>query len=456
MFVYAFLDNFGWLFLDLQETSERAMLPQTLFFIFRVMQDVKRIRENPESFDKAMESRNFRPVAAEIIDLDAKRREVIARLQQTQSRRNEIASAIGAAKKNGEDAAALEREAVEIKQAIPQLEKEEAAFAEKLNELLASIPNIPLANVPVGRDETANVCVRKVGEPPKFDFQPKPHYEIGEALGMIDFADAVKISGSRFTILRSQVAKLERALKDFMLDVHTKEFGYEEIGVPFLVNSECMFGTGQLPKFAADSFQTTDGRWLIPTAEVSLTNMVRDMIIPAAKLPIRMAAYSACFRSEAGAAGRDNRGMIRNHQFSKVELVSVVHPKKGEEELERMTKAAETILKKLGLAYRVMLLSTGDMGFSAEKTYDLEVWIPSENTYREISSCSLCGQFQARRMAARYKDESEKGFVSTLNGSGLAIGRTIVAILENYQLANGKVTIPEVLIPYMNGVKELG
>jgi seryl-tRNA synthetase len=350
----------------------------------------------------------------------------------------------------------LEQEAIDVKQNIPALEKEEAELGDRLNEILSAIPNIPRMEVPIGADETANARVRVVGEPPRFDFQPKPHYEIGEALGMIDFANAVKISGSRFTILRNQIARLERALKNFMLDSHTREFGYEEIHVPLLVNSECVYGTGQLPKFAEDLFATTDGRWLIPTAEVPLTNIVRDAIIPAAELPIRMTAYSACFRSEAGAAGRDNRGMIRNHQFTKVELVSVVHPEKGKEELERMTGAAETILKKLGLAYRVMLLSTGDMGFSAEKTYDLEVWIPSENTYREISSCSLCGQFQARRMGARYKSESEKGFVSTLNGSGLAIGRTIVAILENYQLANGKVTVPDVLIPYMDGVKELG
>jgi len=418
------------------------------------MHDIKQIRDNPGAFDENLENRNFSPISAILIDLDEKRRSTIARLQRFQSRRNEIASLIGVAKKNNKDTEELEREASDIKLAIPALEAKEAELTSRLNDVLLTVPNIPLADVPVGKDEASNVCVRVVGTPREFNFQPKPHYELGENLGMIDFAGAVKVSGSRFTILRGHLARLERALKDFMLNVHTA-FGYEEISVPYLVKKECMIGTGQLPKFAEDSFVTTDDRWLIPTSEVPLTNLVRDEIIPAAQLPIRMTAYSSCFRSEAGAAGRDNRGMIRNHQFSKVELVSVVHPDDGEEELERMTGAAETILKKLGLPYRVVLLSTGDMGFSAQKTYDLEVWIPSENTYREISSCSLCGQFQARRMMARYKDGDNKGFVSTLNGSGLAIGRTIVAILENYQQINGNVTIPDVLVSYMNGIKEL-
>jgi seryl-tRNA synthetase len=344
---------------------------------------------------------------------------------------------------------------MDLKGSIPELEAEETKSSAQLREILSTIPNIPLADVPVGVDETANRCIRVVGDRPRFDFPPKAHYEIGETLRMLDFQSAVKISGSRFAILRGGLAKMERALKAFMLDTHVKEFGYEEISVPFLVKPESMYGTGQLPKFKEDSFVTADGRWLIPTAEVPLTNIVRDRLIPLEELPLRMVAYSACFRSEAGAAGRDSRGMIRNHQFSKVELVSVVHPDEGEAELERMTGAAENILQKLGLAYRVVLLSTGDMGFSASKTYDLEVWIPSENVYREISSCSLCGQFQARRMSARYRGGSEKGFVSTLNGSGLAIGRTIVAILENYQLSNGNVIIPEALRPYMDGVKEL-
>ncbi|MDR0581260.1 MAG: serine--tRNA ligase [Holosporaceae bacterium] len=419
------------------------------------MHDLKRIKEAPKFFDEAMVNRNFRPVSADIIDIDAKKRAATTKLQQLRSRRNEIASQIGIARSCGEDTAELEQESSDLKLSLSNLKKEEVLFSEQLNGILSTIPNVPLPDVPIGSDESSNICIRIVGEPPKFNFSPMPHYELGESLGMIDFSSATRISGSRFTILRSHISKLERALKNFMLDTHVQEFGYEEISVPFLVNEECVYGTGQLPKFREDLFSTTDGRWLISTAEVPLTNMVRQSVIPMAQLPLRMTAYSACFRSEAGAAGRDSRGMLRNHQFSKVELVSIVHPTEGERELERMTGAAESILKKLGLAYRVMLLSTGDMGFSAEKTYDLEVWIPSECSYREISSCSLCGQFQARRMNARYRDIVEKDFVSTLNGSGLAIGRTIVAILENYQLSDGKVMIPEVLSPYMDGVKEL-
>lgn len=419
------------------------------------MHDIKWIRTNAETFDQALKNRNLQPVSAEIISIDTKKREVMSELQQMQARRNELASLIGRGKQNKENVDDLESEASKLKASIQSLEDEESRLTEELNNRLSTIPNVPLADVPVGKDETFNECIRVVGEPPKFSFKPKHHYEIGEALGMIDFQNAAKISGSRFTVLRGMIAKMERALKNFMLDNHTQEFGYEEIGVPFLVKPECMYGTGQLPKFAEDSFVTTDGRWLIPTAEVPLTNLVRETTIPATQLPIRVTAYSACFRSEAGSAGRDTRGMIRNHQFSKVELVSIVTPEQGEEELERMTGVAESILKKLGLAYRVMLLSTGDMGFSSRKTYDLEVWIPSENTYREISSCSLCGQFQARRMGARYKDGATKDYVATLNGSGLAIGRTIVAILENYQLENGNVVIPEALVPYMGGIKEL-
>lgn len=420
------------------------------------MLDIKWIREFPEALDEALKNRNIAPVSDKIIEVDTQRRDAVSKLQQLQSRRNELAALIGRAKQNGENTSIYENEASQIKQDIVDLEQNAEKFSEQFNDILARIPNIPLADVPVGKDETANKCLRVVGEPPKFDFSPKAHYEIGEALGMMDFQNAAKLSGSRFVVLRGMLAKMERALKAFMLDNHTKNFGYEEIVPPLLVNEECMFGTGQLPKFAEDSFTTTDERWLIPTAEVPLTNLVRDTIISADKLPIRMTAYSACFRSEAGAAGRDTRGMIRNHQFSKVELVSVVHPNDGESELERMTSVAEGILKSLGLAYRVMLLSTGDMGFSSRKTYDLEVWIPSENTYREISSCSLCGDFQARRMGARYKDkDGKKGFVYTLNGSGLAIGRTIVAILENYQLPNGNVVIPEALVPYMGGIKEI-
>ncbi len=419
------------------------------------MLDIKWIRENPDLFDESLKSRNSVPCSEKVLNLDKSNRETIAKLQAIQTRRNEIASQIGIAKKNKVDASDLEKESTNLKNKMASLEQEREKFSDELNNILSSLPNIPLADVPVGKDESANVCVRTVGEVPKFDFRPKHHYELGEDLGLIDFQTASKVAGSRFTILKGAISKMERALKNFMLDNHSQNFGYQEVSVPFLVKSECMFGTGQLPKFAEDSFHTTDNRWIIPTAEVPLTNMFRESMIPSEQLPIRVTAYSACFRSEAGAAGRDTRGMIRNHQFSKVELVSVVHPNNGEEELERMTSAAETILQKLGLPYRVMKLSTGDMGFSAQKTYDLEVWLPSENTYREISSCSLCGQFQARRMNTRYKGDKDKGYVATLNGSGLAIGRTIVAILENYQKADGSIKVPEALIPYMEGIEEI-
>jgi len=419
------------------------------------MLDIKWIRENPTLLDKSLVSRNSEAFSGRILDLDKYNRAVMSQIQSIQSRRNEIASQIGIAKKNKQDTSKLEAESTKLKDEMASLEKEHEKFSAELNKILSSLPNIPLQDVPVGKDESANQCVRIVGEVPKFDFNPKHHYELGEDLGLIDFQAAAKISGSRFTILKGAISKMERALKNFMLDNHTQNFGYQEISVPFLVKSECMFGTGQLPKFAEDSFHTTDDRWIIPTAEVPLTNMFRESTIPANQLPIRVTAFSACFRSEAGAAGRDTRGMIRNHQFSKVELVSVVHPNDGEKELERMTGAAESILQKLGLPYRVMMLSTGDMGFSARKTYDLEVWLPSENMYREISSCSLCGQFQARRMNARYKGENDKGYVTTLNGSGLAIGRTIVAILENYQQADGSIKIPEALVSYMGGMEEI-
>ena len=420
------------------------------------MLDIKWIREYPDLFDESMKNRNSEPCSGRVLSLDKGNRGIISKIQAIQAKRNEIASQIGIAKKNKQDASDLEAESSNLKNEMASLEQEREKFSSKLTRILSSLPNIPSQDVPVGKDETANKCVRVIGEVPKFDFKPKHHYELGENLGLIDFQTAAKISGSRFTILRGAISKMERALKNFMLDNHTQNYGYQEISVPFLVKEECMFGTGQLPKFAEDSFHTTDNRWIIPTAEVPLTNMFRESMIPVTQLPVRVTAFSACFRSEAGAAGRDTRGMIRNHQFSKVELVSVVHPDEGEKELERMTGAAESILQKLGLPYRVMMLSTGDMGFSACKTYDLEVWLPSENIYREISSCSLCGQFQARRMNARYKGEGkDKGYVVTLNGSGLAIGRTIVAILENYQRADGSVKIPDALVPYMGGVEEI-
>ncbi len=419
------------------------------------MHDIRWIRENPDIFDKALIDRNLSPLSSHLIEKDSKRRASMSQLQNLQSRKNELALLIGIAKKEKKDTSGLEKEAVGIRTEINLIEADYDIINKELENALSSLPNILLNDVPIGKDENDNKCLRIVGVPPKFSFTPRPHYEIGESLKMIDFQNASKISGSRFVVLRKDIAMLERALKSFMLDVHTQKFGYEEISLPLLVDTKCMFGSGQLPKFSEESFQTTNGKWLIPTSEVPLVNMFRESMIEASDFPIRLTAYSNCFRSEAGAAGRDTRGMIRNHQFSKVELVSIVHPSQGEKELERMTSVAENILNDLGLAYRVMLLSTGDTGFASQKTYDIEVWLPSENTYREISSCSLCGDFQARRMSTRYKSESEKGFAFTLNGSGLAIGRTIVAILENYQLVDGSVTIPEVLVPYMNGKKEI-
>lgn len=418
------------------------------------MLDIKWIREFPGNLDEALEHRNMAPVSSKVLAVDSQRREAMFRLQQMQSRRNELASITGIARKKGEDTAAYESESSQLKKDMTELEQNVERFTADLDDMLSAIPNIPLADVPVGPDESANKCIRTFGDPRNFDFEPKPHYELCES--MMDFQNATKISGSRFVILRGMLARMERAIKNFMLDHHTKKFGYEEVFPPYLVSSKTMYGTGQLPKFAEDLFGTTDGRWLIPTAEVPLTNIVQDTVLKAEDLPLRMTAYTACFRSEAGSAGRDTRGMIRNHQFSKVELVSVVHPDDGEKELERMTSVAEGILKALELPYRVMLLSTGDMGFCSKKTYDLEVWIPSEHTYREISSCSLCGDFQARRMGARYKDNNgNKGFVYTLNGSGLAVGRTLVAILENYQQKDGSIVIPEALVPYMDGVKNI-
>jgi seryl-tRNA synthetase len=325
-----------------------------------------------------------------------------------------------------------------------------------LNEALAALPNIPLEDVPVGEDEDDNVLVREWGEKPAFDFTPKEHFDIGEALDQMDFETAAKLSGSRFAVLRRDLARMERALAAFMLDLHTEEFGYTEVLPPFLVRDDAMFGTGQLPKFADDLFHTEDGYWLIPTAEVSLTNLVREEILAADDLPMRFTAWTPCFRAEAGAAGKDTRGLIRQHQFSKVELVSIAAPEHSLDELERMTACAEEILKRLDLPYRILTLCTGDMGFAARKTYDIEVWLPGQERYREISSCSVCGEFQARRMNARYRaGDKDLHFVHTLNGSGLAVGRTMVAILENCQESDGSVRVPEALQPYMNGLKRI-
>ena len=485
------------------------------------MFDIKWIRDNPEAFDAGVRKRGIEPggevkFAAELIALDEERRKVVTRLQEAQARRNAASKEIGKAKgaKDEAKAQALMAEVAALKDELAAGEKAQGEADRALHEALSVIPNLPREDVPVGKDEKDNQEVRRVGEPPKLGWtnKPKQHFEIGEALGLMDFETAAKLSGSRFVVLKGQLARLERALAAFMLDIHTTEFGYTEIMPPYLVRDATMFGTAQLPKFEDDQFMTTntaaiksgvneymlshldqlkqmlkleDGddplrefmnksvitimegfaeadaikksrHWLIPTAEVPLTNLVRESIRDEAELPIRVTAYSPCFRAEAGAAGKDTRGMIRQHQFSKVELVSITTPEQSSAEHERMTQCAEEMLKRLGLAYRTMLLCSGDMGFAAQKTYDIEVWLPGQNTYREISSCSVCGDFQARRMDARFRRAGGKPeFVHTLNGSGLAVGRTLVAILENYQQPDGSVAIPDKLVPYMGGVTRI-
>ena len=419
------------------------------------MFDVKWIRDHPDAFDKGLESRGLAPHAREVLKLDDERRAHLATLQEAQARRNAASKEIGKAKaqKDEETAQALMQEVADLKTVIQDGEEQERRINEKIEALLAGLPNVPRADVPVGADETENALVRTVGEPPKFDFAAKQHFELGEALGLMDFETAGRISGARFVVLKGALARLERALATFMLDLHTTEFGYTEIDPPLLVRDAAAYGTANLPKFADDLFQTREGFWLIPTAEVSLTNLVREQILDEADLPKRFTAWTPCFRSEAGSAGRDVRGMIRQHQFAKVELVSITTPQAAIEEHERMTACAEEVLKRLGLAYRTMLLCSGDMGFASEKTYDIEVWLPGQATYREISSCSVCGTFQARRMSARYRktDDRSVHHVVTLNGSGLAVGRTLVAVMENYQQADGSIVIPEVLRPYMAG-----
>ena len=423
------------------------------------MFDIKWIREHPKDFDKGMARRGLEPQSEALLALDAKRREFVSQLQELQSRRNAASKEIGKAMAAGDAARAeeLKAEVAALKGRMQELEEAARTAEAELKMHLSALPNIPLDETPDGADENGNVEVRRVGEPPKFDFAPKQHFELGEALGYMDFETAAAMSGARFVILRGPLARLERALAQFMLDLQTGEHGYEEVNPPLLVRSDALFGTGQLPKFAEDLFRTTDDRWLIPTAEVPLTNLAAGKILPESALPMRVTAHTHCFRSEAGAAGRDTRGMIRQHQFTKVELVSITTPEQGRAELDRKTAAAEEVLKRLGLAYRVVALCTGDMGFSAQMTYDLEVWLPGQNTYREISSVSLCGDFQARRMNARYRKEGEKGarFVHTLNGSGLAVGRALVAVLENYQNADGSITVPEALRPYMGGLERI-
>jgi seryl-tRNA synthetase len=466
--------------------------------------DIKWIRDNPEAFDAGLRKRGIAPggdvkFSGELIALDEARRRIVTRLQEAQARRNAASKEIGKAKgaKDEAKAAALMAEVKALKDALAKGEDEQRAADRALADALSVIPNTPREDVPEGKDEHGNVEQRKVGTPPKLGVnKPLQHFEIGERLGLMDFETAAKLSGARFVVLKGALARMERALGAFMLDLHTTEFGYTEIAPPTIVHSDAMYGTGQLPKFTFDQFlasrveslekwesnrppklgsnPTEDEKaaalrsihegllnrewmWLIPTAEVPLTNLVREKITDESELPIRVTAFTPCFRAEAGAAGKDTRGMIRQHQFSKVELVSITTPDQSSAEHERMTACAEEVLKRLGLAYRTMLLCTGDMGFASQKTYDIEVWLPGQDTYREISSCSVCGDFQARRMNARFKSKGGKGteFVHTLNGSGLAVGRTLIAILENYQQADGSVAIPDALQPYMGGLKKI-
>lgn len=481
------------------------------------MHDLKEIRDNPDAFDAGLARRGLPPKAGEILALDADARRFTALLNELQTRRNAASKQIGAAKGKGDEAEAarLMKEVEDIKAQMPTAEDEQKRYLDQVNAILAGLPNLPDREVPQGEDENDNKEVRRTGEPKRLN-AAKEHFDIGEALGGMDFETAAAMSGSRFVLLKGQLARLERALANFMLDLHTGEFGYAEVSPPMLVRDEALFGTGQLPKFEADLFKTewfdpesllqafaqeiagqhvneferatgqrpgntesikehyfsvlsrrmlieksegvSSTHFLIPTAEVPLTNIVREKILDADELPVRFTAHTPCFRSEAGAAGRDTRGMIRLHQFSKVELVSITRPEQSNEEHERMTGAAEEVLKRLGLPFRTMLLCTGDMGFSARKTYDIEVWLPGQNRYREISSCSNCGDFQARRMKARFRAKGEKGgqFVHTLNGSGLAVGRTLVAVLENYQETDGSVSVPEALVPYMGGLRKIG
>jgi seryl-tRNA synthetase len=458
------------------------------------MFDPKWIREHPDLLDRGLTRRGLTPASKRLIGLDEKRRETIAKAQGLQERRNALSKEIGEAKKAKDDARAqkLMAEIAAIKESVPELEKEQHEAEKAFDAALSEIPNVPFDDVPDGKDANANVERHRVGKTPKFDFKPKLHFEIGEALGLMDFEAAAKLSGARFVVLKGALARLERALSQLFLDMHTGEHGYTEVNPPILVRDEAMFGTAQLPKFAEDQFsagrrlseeelqkrieeaesatsgsyarvfqkflvRTTDDFWLIPTAEVPLTNMVRESIVEESALPMRLTACTPCFRAEAGAAGKDTRGMIRQHQFTKVELVSITTPEQSKEEHERMLASAEAVLKKLDLHYRVVTLCAGDMGFAAGKTYDIEVWLPGENTFREISSCSNCGEFQARRMEARYRPKGSKNVrpVHTLNGSGVAVGRALIAVLENYQQADGSVVVPDALAPYMGGMKRI-
>jgi len=429
------------------------------------MYDIRWIRENAEAFDRGLQRRGLEKLSSSLLALDDQRRAAIAKAQAAQERRNALSKEIGKAMGQKDLALAeqLKAEVAALKEQVPALEAEEKAAVEALNAQLAAIPNAPLDEVPDGADEHGNVLLHAHGTKPeergllKGVNDPKEHFELGEALGQMDFETAAKLSGSRFVVLERQIARLSRAIGQFMLDTHTEEHGYTEVNPPLLVRDAAVYGVGQLPKFEEDLFRTTTGHWLISTSEVTLTNFVADMIVSEEELPRRYTALTPCFRSEAGSAGRDTRGMLRQHQFEKVELVSITAPEKSREEHERMLASAENVLKKLDLHYRVMTLCTGDMGFASQKTYDIEVWLPGQKTYREISSCSVCGDFQARRMNARYKTKDGKGpfFVHTLNGSGTAVGRALIAVMENYQNADGSITVPDVLVPYMRGVTRI-
>ena len=422
------------------------------------MHDIRLIREDPQGFDARLARRGLSPMAGKILLIDGERREKITAAETALAERNAASKEIGRAKAAGDEAGfeRIRKLVADKKDEIARLEDEARQHDRHLTEMLLEIPNLPLDDVPEGADESANVELRRWGTPREFAFAPKEHYELGEAIGCMDFDSASTLSGSRFVVLTGALARLHRALAQFMLDTHVEENGLTEVWTPVLVKDQAMLGTGQLPKFAADSYRTTNGWWLIPTAEVTLTNMVADQILDEATLPRRYTAWTQCFRSEAGSAGKDTRGMLRQHQFEKVEMVSITRPEDSGDELERMTRCAEGILEKLGLPYRRVVLSTGDMGFSARKTHDIEVWLPGQGAWREISSCSVCGDFQARRMNARFRREGGKPeFVHTLNGSGLAVGRTLIAVMENGQQEDGGIELPQALGPWLRGARRI-
>jgi len=419
------------------------------------MHDIRFIRDHPEAFDAGLKKRNLPPIAAELLEIDKRRRAAISESEAAQARRKALSRQIGIAKGKGDPADALMAEVANLEESLKKGEAEAQRLDEELTRRLEVLPNLPFDDVPDGTDETGNVELHRIGNQRNFSFAPKDHAALGEATGEMDFAAASKISGSRFVFLKGRLAKLERAIAQFMLDLHTsEEGGYTEVNPPFLVRDNAAYGVGQLPRFAEDMFHTDNGFWLIPTAEVPLTNLVNDTVLDEKDLPLRFTAWTPCFRSEAGAAGKDTRGMIRQHQFPKVELVSITTPEHSETEHTRMTRQAEKVLQRLDLPFRTIVLCGGDMGPASRKTFDIEVWLPGQNAYREISSCSNCGDYQARRMGARYRPKEGKGtrFVHTLNGSGLAVGRTLIAVLENYQNEDGSVTIPEALRPYMGGL----